>query len=116
MIWVGGKNLHGKWYEDACGGAFGALFAFLLACSRRRNRTCQLPWTSLTAAFLTVLPLLLIGQIDAADRVLGLCVKALVVSPIIAIGGLAGFVVPFGLLKKWNLGGWRMVWRARSNL
>lgn len=89
-------------FSVACSGAVGAAIGFLLTCAARRRVPCQLPWASWTAAFLTASILICVGQTNAYESLAGVALKGLVTGPIIVIGGLVGFAIPFGLIERFN--------------
>gem|GEM_PF-6920217 len=95
-------------FSAASGGLLGTVFGFLLATGGWRTTSNQLPWKSWLVAFLTTVPLLLIGQIRFSEHFLGICGKAMIATPIIAIGGFVGFLLPFGLQKRIHFGHWRV--------
>ncbi len=93
----------------ACGGMLGALIGFLSTIPTWRTVPCRLPWASWTAALVTTLLLVLIGQTEADNRIMGLILKASIIGPVIAIGGLVGFAMPFGFVERVTWRHWRVV-------
>ena len=83
-----------------CSGMLGAIIGFGFTLIEWRTAPCRLPWKSWGIAFMTTVPLLVIGQLQMKSPILGLAIKGSLVGTIIAFGIYFGFAVPFGFKEK----------------